>query len=72
VIVLERFFGMSHDEAVAHMFRIHNEGKAIPTEIRLLMVCGLLPNTSAACLVRSPLSALGQKQTSHTSAQCPL
>jgi ATP-dependent Clp protease adaptor protein ClpS len=29
VIVLERFFGMSHAEAVAHMFRINNEGKAI-------------------------------------------
>jgi ATP-dependent Clp protease adaptor protein ClpS len=29
VMVLERFFGMSHAEAVAHMFRIHNEGKAI-------------------------------------------
>jgi ATP-dependent Clp protease adaptor protein ClpS len=29
VMVLERFFGMSHDEAVAHMFRINNEGKAI-------------------------------------------
>jgi ATP-dependent Clp protease adaptor protein ClpS len=29
VMVLERFFGMSHDEAVARMFRINNEGKAI-------------------------------------------
>jgi ATP-dependent Clp protease adaptor protein ClpS len=28
VMVLERFFGMSHDEAVAHMFR-NNERKAI-------------------------------------------
>jgi len=29
VIVLERFFGMPHDEAVTHMFRIDNEGRAI-------------------------------------------
>jgi ATP-dependent Clp protease adaptor protein ClpS len=27
--VLERFFGMSYDEAIAQMLRIHNEGKAI-------------------------------------------
>jgi len=27
--VLERFFGMSNDEAITQMFRIHNEGKAI-------------------------------------------
>jgi ATP-dependent Clp protease adaptor protein ClpS len=27
--VLECFFGMSNDEAITHMFRIHNEGKAI-------------------------------------------
>jgi ATP-dependent Clp protease adaptor protein ClpS len=27
--VLERFFGMSNDEAITHMLRIHDEGKAI-------------------------------------------
>jgi len=27
--VLERFFGMSNDEAITQMLRIHNEGKAI-------------------------------------------
>ena len=27
--VLEHFFGMSTDEAIRQMYRIHNEGKAI-------------------------------------------
>jgi len=27
--VLERFFGMSNDEAITQMYRIHNEGKAV-------------------------------------------
>ena len=27
--VLERFFGMSNNEAIRQMYRIHNEGKAI-------------------------------------------
>jgi ATP-dependent Clp protease adaptor protein ClpS len=27
--VLERFFGMSTDDAITQMYRIHNEGKAI-------------------------------------------
>ena len=29
VVVLERFFGMSELEAITHMGRIHEEGKAI-------------------------------------------
>jgi ATP-dependent Clp protease adaptor protein ClpS len=29
VIVLERFFGIPYGVAVAHMYRIHNTGKAI-------------------------------------------
>jgi ATP-dependent Clp protease adaptor protein ClpS len=29
VVVLERFFGMSNLEAITHMLRIHDEGKAI-------------------------------------------
>jgi ATP-dependent Clp protease adaptor protein ClpS len=29
LFVLERFFGMSNPEAITHMLRIHDEGKAI-------------------------------------------
>ena len=29
VIVLERFFGMSSDEAATLMYRIHDEGRAV-------------------------------------------
>jgi ATP-dependent Clp protease adapter protein ClpS len=51
---LERFFGMSHAEAVAHMFCIHNVGKAI---------CGAYSREEAEKKVADVLAFCCQAQT---------